>query len=833
MPEAVPPSRERPILWAKPGRITVVPAPQARGNERVGFTGRSGQLSRLSGQLERAEQALRDQVVLAESLQVADPQLVLVFEGVEERSDLSAVARALGLEVLVEFEDAFEPDDEVAILSAQPNDPFIRSCLHALCVNEQAMKRILVAWRAWRRDGRAGTGLAELSNLFEHLRDVRQWGPKDRLRAIDWEDYLEHRVSDRPHLIEVELWYRRSPQIRFEAIQQISGLVEEGGGLVLATVDDPETGYLAIKCEVPDESLRQLAAGRLDSLRVVKSSHVLYLKVEGQGLLADIEEQVGSQFEAALPTGVPRVAVLDGVPVSNHPRLAGRVQVFDPDDLASASESTVELRRHGTWMTSAVVWGDIASGDAPLEGPVVVRPVLLPSVDTIDQVEEFHPSVLVPDLMRRVFAELFSGDDIGLTIVNVSLGDPTVPFDTLMSSWARTLDALSWQYGVLVVISAGNVGRLHLLDHDSGSLIALAGADRSTAIHDAQVQGWADRRILSPAESINAITVGALHGDASNNGPYGYTFDPHDGRADVSPISRFGGGHRRAIKPDVAAPGGRAMFTNPPTAQTFVDAAKSSLHGVRVATPTGGEGQIVGTSPAAALVSRQLARLVDLAVDVSGEELGRHQRAVAAKAMLVHGARHPAGLLEPDFPTAAAIGYGALVRDLSEGCASNEATLLFLGELRHRQQQDLEIPLPDGLSTRDIKRITATVAWLSPINWRHRQYRRAQMQLAKPTGFSSIPTSLDVSDAEASRGSSTVKHQVWELDRAIAAGVGDSLTAHVKFFGQAGGMPDEVVPYAVVLSLWVAPEAGVDVYTQVAQQVRPRVVINPARVTNA
>ena len=833
MPEVEPPSRERPVVWARPGRISSVPAPQARGSERVSFTGRAGQLSRLSGQLERAQQALRDQVVLSESLQVADPQLVLVFEGVEERADLSAVARALGLEVLVEFEDAFEPDEEIAILSQQPKDPYVRSCLHALCVDQQSLNRILVAWRAWRRDGRAGTGLAELSRLFEHLKDVRQWGPTDRLRAVDWEEYLQHRLAGQPHLVEVELWYRRSAELRLGAIQTVSDLIASGGGEVIKSVDDPETGYLAIKCKVPDESLRQLASGSLDAVQVVKSSHVLYVKVEGQGLLADIEDQGVSQFEAALPTGLPRVVVLDGVPASNHPRLAGRVQILDPDDLASSTETTVELRRHGTWMASAVVWGDIASGEAPLDGPVVVRPVLLPSLDTLDQVEEFHPGVLVPDLMRRTFEELFGGDDTGLTIVNISLGDPTVPFDTLMSSWARTLDTLSWQYGVLIVVSVGNVNRLHLADHDSRSLVSLSGADRSSAIHTAQVQTWTDRRILSPAESINALTVGALHADASNTAPYGYVFDPHDGRIDVSPISRLGGGHRRAIKPEVAAPGGRTMFVDPPLNQTFVEAAPSSLHGIRVATPTGGEGQIVGTSPAAALVSRQLARLVDLSVEVSGEDLDRHHRAVAAKAMLVHGARHPADVFGPDFPAAAAIGYGAISRDLADGCASNEATLLFVGDLRHRQQQDLDIPLPNGLSTRDIKRITATVAWLSPVNWRHRQYRRAQMQLAKPTGFSTIPASLDVSDAEASRGSSTVKHQVWELDKAIAVGVGDSLSAHVKFFGQAGGMPDESVPYAVVLSLWVAPEAGIDVYTQVAEQVRPRIIINPARGDNS
>lgn len=825
MSDATSQSAERPVLLGTPGKITDLGPLQARNTQRVQFPGRANLTARVQGQFERAAESLREQVMLAESLEIADPQLVLVLEGVEERTDLGAVARELGLEVLVEYEDAFDPDNEIVIASDRPGDPAIRSCLHAICVDQGAMDRILVAWRQWRRTGYAGRNLSELGRLFENLRDVHPWGASDRLRAVNWNEYFEGRLGDVQHGVEVELWYRSSDQVRHQAISEVSELIVKGEGRVLSIVDIPEIGYVALKCEVPDSKLRQLASGDLDGLRVVRSSHVLYLKVEGQGLLQNVEDQEPLAFEAALPTGTPRVVILDGVPASNHPRLAGRVDVRDPDDLASATEATVALRRHGTWMTSAVVWGDIAAGDSPLEGKVVVRPVLLPSKDSLEQVEEFAPEVLVPDVMRVVFRELFEGDDDGLTIVNISLGDPTVPFDTLMSAWARILDYLSWQYGTLVVVSAGNYSRLALRDHDSTSLRQLAGAERSKATYRAQAQGWADRRILSPAESINSITVGALHEDATNSGPMGYLFDPHDGLSAISPITRFGNGHRRAIKPEVAAPGGRVMFLAPPLAAEEIAASPSGLFGVRVATPKGDEGQIAGTSPAAALVSRRLARLVDLADDLTAGSLDRHHRSVAAKALLIHGARHPDWPVEADFPIESAIGYGHISRDLTEGCAPHEATLLFIGDLADRQQQELEVPLPNGLSVRDIKRVTATVAWLSPVNWRNRQYRRAQLKLAKPTGFTGLPAARDVPDGVAARGSSTVKHQVWEVDRAIAGGFGDVLTAHVKCFGQAGGLQNLTVPYAVALTLWVAPESGIDVYTQVAQQVRPRVII--------
>lgn len=821
--------RSRPVIVGAPGRITSLLPLTARDNQRVQFLGQARAAARIQGQFERASESLKNQVVLSDSLEVADPQLVLVLEGIEEHADLTAAARELGLELLIEYEDAVDPDDEVALVSARPSDPMVRTCLHAICVDQVAMDRILIAWRAWSRSGDAGRNLGGLGQLFKQLRDVHPWGAADRLRAIDWDEYFEGRIPGIFHMVEVELWYRQAGEVRQQAIEEVADLVSQEGGRVLATVDMPEIGYLALKCAVTDVSLRRLANGDLDGLKVVKSSHVLYLKVEGQGLLDDVPDQEANPFEAALPTGPARVVILDGVPASNHPRLTGRVDVRDSDDLASATEATAELRRHGTWMTSAVIWGDIAADDSPLEGPVVVRPVLAPASDSIDNVEEFPASELVPDVMRRVFRELFEGDDDGLTVVNMSLGDPTVPFDTLMSAWARALDYLSWQYGVLVVVSAGNHPRLALRDHNSSELQALSGAERSRAIYKAQVQSWPSRRILSPAESINALTVGAVHDDASNNAPFGYVFDPHDGLTAVSPVSAFGNGHRRAIKPELAAPGGRVMFDSPPIAGDSIVASRANMFGVRVATPSGGEGQISGTSPATALVSRQLARLVDLADDLTDGTLDRQHRSVAAKTLLVHGARHPDWDFDGTFPIESAVGYGLIARDLTEGCAQHEATLLFIGDLGDRQQQDLEVPLPNGLAARDIKRVTATVAWLSPVNWRHRQYRRANLKLAKPTGFSDLPRSLDVQDGLASRGSSTVKHQVWEIDRAVASGYGDSLTAHVKCYGQAGGLGGRTVPYAVALTLWVAPESGIDVYTQVAQQVRPRVSIAERR----
>jgi hypothetical protein len=440
--------------------------------------------------------------------------------------------------------------------------------------------------------------------------------------------------------------------------------------------------------------------------------------------------------------------------------------------------------------------------------------------------------------MWRVFRELFEpqantepvAPDVA--IVNLAIGDPTTPFDTILSSWARMIDWLSNEYGVVVIISAGNYPRLSLRPSNTDELAGLAGDPRRQAVIEAQQRDHNQRRLMAPAESINAITVGAIHWDSSNLDPVGYVVDPADGLISISPISALGGGYRRSVKPDLAAEGGRVMFRTPvATSDVLTFAEPTSLGpGIRVASPgSGRETFTAGTSPAAALVTRQAAKLYDLLEEIStGVPLTRRQRAAALKALLVHGASEITDLASHSLAIEHALGNGVLVRDLSRGCATNEAVVLFIGSLGANEEQELLLPLPNGLSVRETKRIDATLAWLSPVNWRHRQYRRAALSFTKPAGaIPSLSTPCGLSTNVATRGATTVQHQSWETQSAFAAGQGSDLSIRVKCYEQAGGLGGDPVDYAAAVSLWVAPTLNVDVYTQVQTQVRARVPIRP------
>ncbi len=385
---------------------------------------------------------------------------------------------------------------------------------------------------------------------------------------IDWDDYFVGLITDHPHAIEVELWYRRSPQARTDAQRDVTMLIEQAGGGVLSSAIVDQIGYHGLKCTVPTSVLDDLANRRFDAVQVAKSVNVMYLRVTGQavptpGPVTDANIDV----DAPLPDLPPVVCLLDGVPAANHPLLAGRVVVHDPDDLAS--ESTVNERKHGTWMSSVAVWGDRSSGETPASRQVLVRPILTPSPETTQRSEEIPANELTPDLMWRVFRELFDSDDSArpaapqVTIVNLSVGDPATPFDSILSSWARTIDWLSYKYGVLVIVSAGNYRHLPLTPSNSDELTALTGDDRRQAVLQAQQRDQNQRRLLAPAESINAITVGAIHADSSNVDPVGYAVDPTDGLASISPITALGTGYRRSVKPELATDGGRVMFRQP------------------------------------------------------------------------------------------------------------------------------------------------------------------------------------------------------------------------------------------------------------------------------
>ena len=168
------------------------------------------------------------------------------------------------------------------------------------------------------------------------------------------------------------------------------------------------------------------------------------------------------------------------------------------------------------------------------------------------------------DLVHRAVRRLFEGDGgeapaaAHVSIINLSIGIGDRPFDQALSPLARLLDWLAWHYKVLFVVSAGNYAkRIELLPvHQPGRLLL-------TGIQEQVLRSVAadtrNRRLLSPAEAVNALTVAAIHEDASTEPPPPEWSDPYTATGLPSPINAQGMGYRRGIKPDVLAAGGRTV----------------------------------------------------------------------------------------------------------------------------------------------------------------------------------------------------------------------------------------------------------------------------------
>ncbi len=803
--------------------------PRGGGRQNTSRPTRGRQGERLDGRFDELDRLLTgaSSATVTTELPEGDPELVVVFEVIDSTQDLAGAFVSVGLEPLVDVEDGFEEDEiDLDFRRLRPrteaSEP-VKRFLHAGMANEEAMRQLLRLWNHWKTGARMIRGYGPFTSLFNQLYDVRPWGPADRVRSTGLDLLVLEAIELNSQAIpvNVELWYRVATEKRQLAESNVRSVIAASGGQVLSSAVYAEIGYHALAAEIPASSMGLAVldgeVALLNEVDLLRSPEVLFVRPGGQRVGTHIEDElIGSEAESfSFPVREPLLAVLDGLPATNHPVLQNRLEVLDSDDVASDPLYTVERRRHGSMVVSAAIWGDRGQRESPTDRRVVVRPVLRPDPQTHQMDEAVPWSELPADLtirsVRDVVAEFPS-----VRVINVSLGDPLAQFDTIPTAWARAIDWLAYELNLLFVVSAGNYGSSLPIDEDELRSATAEERDRLTASTIGRLSPG--RRLLPPAEALNALTVGAIHDDAAGDpGPLGYRLDPWSRPGNVSPVSAHGRGIRRAIKPDLVAPGGRQLYL--PKRPGYLEPHRATARppGIMVAAPPDKEAYVCGTTFAAVEVSRRAVRIMDSLEAGSQDVLDRH-RPVAAKALLVHGTSFsdetPYGV-----PADRVLGHGAIDRDLADGCRSTQATLLATGDIAGRQQVEVAIPFPEMLaSATEIRRVTMTLAWFSPINWNHRQYRRAKLQVNGPPEIrQQTRTSIGPDYRLTQRGS--IQHRVFETGRAFSA---TDLTLTVTCADQAGGF-DGTVPFALAVTLETGTGSSIDVYDQVLAQVRTRV----------
>lgn len=853
------------LLFPKPSSSDRDKRPPGRSRIHVPTIER--QIERIEPRFEKLQTAFdARRVTLQSETPTDDPDLVVVFETVGSiESFIGAVRKLPGLEWLHEADlNDIEPDrdfynlgndeNETSNENRRGNDKPLSGRLYLLGTNRQALSEIVRLWGLYKGNPKTQLqrGLAKWKEVFKHLRDVRFWGVTDRL-GTDIRSHLETCLMESSETIrfEIEAWCHSSTENNDRAAEELSALIQGIGGRVLSKALIESIAYHGFLVELPRGAVQSLLDESPPDL--VLSNRVMFFRPRGQAFYA----QQGEEIRAAqvdLPeqksSGQPVIAMLDGLPMQNHPLLAGRISIDDPDGWESTYQAKDRL--HGTAMASLILHGELDGPKTSLSKPIYARPIMRPDTNSPGprNRESTPDDILLIDLVHCAVRRMFetTGQETAVApsvkVINLSIGDSQKQFGSELSPWARLLDWLSSKYQVLFVVSAGNTAPDLVLPIAPGSLTNLPIDKQTQLAMAALVVSASSPRLIAPAESINAITVGSVHADAS-------TFTQTPDRFDlflpygISPFSRLGPGFRRAVKPDILLPGGRVLYresltsTAPSAVLTLLDVAAAPGHLVAAPPKDGGQNTTYcrGTSNSAALATRGAA-LAHAAIEQlrqdRPESIPSRMDAVLLKALLVHGADQET-LIEQIIQAqpntsdwrqrqsliTRSVGYGLADIDRAITCTAQRATLIGTGELSDGKALEFRAPLPTCLNGKLVKRrLTITLAWLSPVDARHSKYRSARLWIKPPNQV--LDVSRQNSDWQGvQRG--TVQHEILKGDNALAFAEGTDLVFKVNCAKDASGFPS--VLFALCVTLEVAEGLDFPIYQEVQDRIKPRVAV--------
>jgi subtilisin family serine protease len=224
------------------------------------------------------------------------------------------------------------------------------------------------------------------------------------------------------------------------------------------------------------------------------------------------------------------VAVLDTGVYGAHPALGDRVQKFvviDPLGRRITASPAFDSGQHGTHVCGTIAGGQTSDGI---------------SIGVAPQVNLFVAGVLVGDCTLSTLMEGLSwAIEKGADIINMSLG-----LNYYEPLFAKVLDILLNQYGILPVVAIGNE------NHGNSS---------------------------SPGNTYNAFSVGAIEKTATDD--LDVTFFS-SGASLVFPGQEPNG---LVTKPDVVAPGAQIYSCIPPTKSADGTVEYSCMDGTSMATP--------------------------------------------------------------------------------------------------------------------------------------------------------------------------------------------------------------------------------------------------------
>ncbi len=776
-----------------------------------------------------------------------NPEMVLVIETIGKIQDFhKAIRRIDGLDWLAEADiDDLEIDDD-AYEKGQDKEKARKSGgrLYLISSNKSGLDSIFSLWKKYVKGDSLPYGYGKWKEVFIYIYEIRYWNEKDRMDETGilqyWEDEIDAKKgTDSRIFFELELHFKKLDSQEKAIVENLTAIINRSGGTIENAVRIPEIGFHALKVSMAVQDVAKinddyLGKSIIGTDGLIKSDHIKYFRPIPQQLSGDddIPENQENIKLSEVNESPPVTAMFDGFPMSNHNLLKDRLIVDDPDQFGN--DYTPEKQQHGTAMASLICHEDLNNPERKsLPRKIYVRPIMKPN-ELVGK-EEIPASEFPEDLLERAIVRIFEnpeqeGGVPTIRIVNLSLGNIEHLFLGEMSSWARLLDWLSWKYRVLFIVSSGNYG--------DDITIAAGDAEISERTIRAMGESIRNRKIISPAESMNALTIGAFNFDYSTIPDNDTRIDVFEEKEFMAEYSRLGSGYRRSIKPDILVEGGRQMFS-----QTESDNGEVVLRKDTGPSPPGQKSAFVGnlpedikntlysrgTSNAAAITTHAAGLLYEVIEELREDDPQRipsEYESVLLKSLLVHsaswkGMKQELDCLKTDVNSrrfkrfiSQFLGYGKADFSRVMECTAQRVTMMGFGKLLQKQRHRFILPVPDAC--RGIHyTLIATLAYLTPINPFHFNYRMAKL-------FFECPVSNEnrqEADHQQVRGG-TVQHEILDLQT-----VDQDIELFVQCNADATDTLEEEIPYALSITLEAEQETDIDIYEEIRQQIATPVSI--------
>jgi hypothetical protein len=844
---------ERPII--------LFPQPEIADRERprTGFHDphrptASEQFDRFSPKFSVLQRTIENKTILVQTSTVGiEPEYALVFETIGSIDAFyNSVKYIVGLEWMFDIpSDSIEPDERFFFEDEQGDrtEKELSGRIYCVMTNREALNQLISLWTRY-KDGEDGLfqrgsdtyGQSALRDVFLNLKDIRLWNAMDRIAETNIEEYWYEQLTlggDTPIPFEIELFYRATAQKRGQAVQSVGNELESMGGRIIKQSTINEIAYHGLLVELAPTSVSRLVEN-LEDVALVQIDDIMFFRPVCQSASLSTDEatpfNLPSPPALEQPLSEPIIAIFDGMPLQNHAYLLDRVVVDDPDSFETNYES--RYRKHGTAMASLSIYGDLSHDNEPLRSKVYIRPILKPVEQLRGFIEEVPSDELIVDLIHRAVVHLFGDEGVVPTVkvINLSIGDKKRMFINSVSPLARLLDWLSSKYNVLFIVSAGNHPEPYpILTISFSDFKNLSDTERTKQILPLVKENLRNQRLLSPSESLNALTVGAIYNDDRNEPETDRHIYATSNQA-PAPYGSFGYGNNVAIKPDIFYKGGRNFVQEGyPNGIISVDSFRPP--GCKVAAPSGdgalGCEYTYGTSDSTAQITYEAGKCHEVLKEVflteTGDSIPDKYAPSLIKAMLVHGATWKQNIdliaeVVGISKNRAAQWLGNGVPDVQrvKECTSKRITLIGVGELEKGKGHVFHLPLDIDFGQQKIfRRLVVTLAYLSSIDSKRQKYRGANLWFENLSDSRLCPDRQNTDWRSVRRG--TLQHEIFTGDDIFPWSDGNH-ELRIKVNCKEDAITQKralgKIPYGLFVTFEIAEGLNIDLYSMVVESLR-------------